>query len=318
MIMSQRPFLTIISPVYRAEKIVDELVSRIREEASKITNNYEIILIEDCGPDDSWAKIVENCNKFQEVKGIKLSRNFGQHFAITCGIDYANGDYVIVMDCDLQDDPKYFSKFIEETKNGCDIVFSYKEKRKHNFIKDFFANLFNIVFNYLIENKSQKSNAMVGSYSLLSRKAVLAFRAYGDYQRHYLMVLRWLGFKNAYISIEHNKRFEGKSSYSFSKLLNHSLNGITSQSDKLLRLNATIGLGLSFLSFIIAIIIVIFYFKYGFLSGWASLIVTILFSTGILLTSIGITGIYIGKTFEQTKNRPKYIVDDLVNLKLDN
>jgi dolichol-phosphate mannosyltransferase len=311
--MSQRPYLTIVSPVYKAEKIVDELVARIREEAIKITNDFEIILVEDCGPDNSWSKIEENCKKFSEVKGIKLSRNFGQHFAITCGLDNADGDFVIVMDCDLQDNPKYFSKFIEEAKNGCEIVFSFKEKRKHNFIKDVFASLFSVVFNYLIENKNHKSNAMVGAYSLLSRKAVLAFREYGDYQRHYLMVLRWLGFKHTYILIEHNKRFEGKSSYSFSRLLGHALNGITSQSDKLLRLNATLGLSLSFLSFLGAITIVIFYFIYGFLSGWASLIITILFSTGVILTSIGIIGIYIGKSFEQAKNRPRYIVDERIN-----
>ena len=311
--MSQRPYLSIVSPVYGAEKIVDELVSRIREEASKITNDFEIILIEDCGTDNSWSKIEENCKKFSEVKGIKLSRNFGQHFAITCGLDNADGDFVIVMDCDLQDNPKYFSKFIEEAQNGCEIVFSFKEKRKHNFIKDTFARLFNTVFNYLIENKSHKSNALVGSYSLLSRKAVLTFRKYGDYQRHYLMVLRWLGFKHTYILVEHNKRFEGVSSYSFSRLLSHALNGITSQSDKLLRLNATLGLSLSFLSFLGAITIVIFYFIYGFLSGWASLIITILFSTGVILTSIGIIGIYIGKLFEQAKNRPRYIIDERIN-----
>lgn len=311
--MSHRPYLTIVSPVYKAEKIVDELVARIREEAIKITNDFEIILVEDCGPDNSWSKIEENCKKFSEVKGIKLSRNFGQHFAITCGLDNADGDFVIVMDCDLQDNPKYFSKFIEEAKNGCEIVFSFKEKRKHNFIKDVFAKLFSVVFNYLIENKNHKSSAMVGAYSLLSRKAVLAFREYGDYQRHYLMVLRWLGFKHTYILIEHNKRFEGTSSYSFSRLLSHALNGITSQSDKLLRLNATLGLGLSFLSFLGAITIVIFYFIYGFLSGWASLIITILFSTGVILTSIGIIGIYIGKSFEQAKNRPRYIVDERIN-----
>jgi dolichol-phosphate mannosyltransferase len=311
--MAESPYLSIVSPVYRAEKIVDELVSSIRQEALKITPNFEIILVEDCSPDESWRKIEENCSKYKEVKGIKLSRNFGQHFAITCGIDHADGDYVIVMDCDLQDNPKYFSEFINEARKGSDIVYSYKKERKHNRIKDVFAKLFNMVFNYLIENKSHKSDAMVGAYSLLSRKAVLAFRQYGDYQRHYLMVLRWLGFRHTYISIEHNRRFEGKSSYNFSKLIHHALNGITSQSDKLLRLNATVGIALSLLSFLGILIIIILYFTHGFLSGWASLIVTVLFSTGVLLTSIGIIGIYLGKAFEQTKNRPKYLVDERLN-----
>jgi dolichol-phosphate mannosyltransferase len=311
--MENTPYLSIISPVYKAEKIVDELVSRIREEASKITSNYEIILIEDCGPDNSWLKIEENCSKYPEVIGIKLSRNFGQHFAITCGIDHARGDYTIVMDCDLQDNPKYFIDFINKAKEGNDIVYSIKEKRNHGFIKDLFAGLFNRVFNYLIDNKNHKSNALIGSYSLLSRKAVLAFRQYGDYQRHYLMVLRWMGFKHEYITIEHEQRFQGSSSYNFTRLIQHALNGITSQSDKLLRLNIGIGITLSALSFLGAVIIIVWYFIFGFLSGWASLIVTLLFSTGVILTSIGILGIYLCKTFEQVKNRPKYLIDKVYN-----
>lgn len=308
------PYLSIISPVYKAEKIVDELVQRIRNEASKINADYEVILVEDCGPDESWRKIEENCNRFPELVGIKLSRNFGQHFAITCGLEHAQGEIAIVMDCDLQDNPVYFKDLIDKAKEGYDVVFTMKAKRKHSFIKDTLAGSFNRVFNYLIDNKLAKSNSLVGSYSLLSRKAIEAFKKFGDYQRHYLMVLRWIGFKQAYITIEHEQRFEGKSSYNFGKLLSHALNGITSQSDKLLILNVKLGLFISAFSFLTTLFIVIMYFTHGFLSGWASLIVTILFSTGILLTSIGVVGIYLAKTFEQTKNRPKYIVDKIVKL----
>lgn len=307
------PHLSIISPVYKAEKIVDELVRRIRDEAIEITPDYEIILVEDCGPDDSWKKIEENCKRYPEVIGIKLSRNFGQHFAITCGLEHARGEIAIVMDCDLQDNPVYFKALIEKAKEGYDIVYTMKAKRKHSFIKDAFAGYFNRVFNYLIDNKTAKSNSLVGSYSLLSRKAIEAFKNFGDYQRHYLMVLRWIGFRHAYITIEHELRYEGKSSYNLNKLLSHALNGITSQSDKLLMLNVKLGLLISAISFLTTIVIVILYFNHGFLSGWASLIVAILFSTGILLTSIGVVGIYLGKTFEQTKNRPKYLIDKIIN-----
>jgi polyisoprenyl-phosphate glycosyltransferase len=308
-----RPVLSIVSPVYKAEKIVDELVKRIRLEALQITEEFEIILVEDGSPDNSWKAIELSCEKHKEVKGIKLSRNFGQHFAITCGIDNAEGDYVIVMDCDLQDNPKYFKDFIEQAKLGNDIVYSQKARRNHGFFKDLFANLFNLVFNYLIENNNHKSSSLVGAYSLLTRKAVLAYRSFGDYQRHYLMVLRWIGFQHTYINIEHERRFDGKSSYNFSKLIMHAINGVTSQSDKLLRLNVSVGLVLSLLSFLGVLITFILYFTHGFLSGWASLIVTILFSTGVLLTSIGVIGIYLGKTFEQTKGRPKYLIDKKLN-----
>jgi polyisoprenyl-phosphate glycosyltransferase len=309
----QKPFLSIVSPVYKAEKIVDELVRRVVEEAEKITDRFEFILVDDAGPDRSWERIEANCKADPRIRGIKLSRNFGQHFAITAGLDFAEGDFVVVMDCDLQDDPVYLKDLVRLGREGFDIVYTMKEARKHGFVKNVLTNGFNLVFNYLIDNKNWKSDKNVGSYSLLSRKTVEGFRQYNDYHRHYLMVLRWLGYKSTYLPIEHRTRFEGRSSYNFSKLMLHAINGITSQSDKLLRLNVTAGILISLLAFLSILVIMILYLTQGFLSGWASLIVTILFSTGVLLTSIGITGIYIGKTFEQVKNRPKYIIDKIVN-----
>jgi glycosyltransferase involved in cell wall biosynthesis len=307
------PVISIVSPVYRAEKIIDVLVAAISKEVSKITPDYEIILVEDGSPDNSWEKISEQCSKDKKVKGVKLSRNFGQHFAITAGIDITQGSYIVIMDCDMQDDPSYLPELYAKAKEGYDIVYTLKKSRKHNFWKNLTARIFNRVFNYLVDNKSWKSDNQVGSYSLMTRKVAEAFKQYNDYQRHYLMVLRWLGFKSAFIEIEHKERFEGKSSYNLSKLMLHALNGITSQSDKLLRINVTLGLLLSFLSFLGILVIAFLYFMHGFLSGWASTIVLLLFSTGVILTSIGIAGIYIGKTFEQTKNRPKYVIDLFLN-----
>lgn len=311
--MPATPLISVVSPVYRAEKIVPELVRRISEEVSKITPNFEILLVEDGSPDNSWAAIETACKTDNKVKGIKLSRNFGQHHAITAGIELARGEYVVVMDCDLQDDPIYIAKLYEQAQAGFDIIYTRKAERKHSFWKNITAGIFNRIFNYLIDNKNNQASGNVGSFSMLSRKAVNAFCAVTEYQRHYLMVLRWLGFDSTYVEIEHKARFEGKSSYTLSKLLAHALNGITSQSDKLLRINVTIGIFLSLLSFLSILVIIILYFTNGFMSGWASLITVILFSTGVLLTSIGISGIYIGKTFEQTKNRPKYLIDRFLN-----
>jgi dolichol-phosphate mannosyltransferase len=311
-----KPIISIVSPVYGAESVVDELVKRIIEEAVKITDNFEVILVEDGSPDNCWQKIKENCFKDKRVKGVKLSRNFGQHFAITAGIDMSAGDYVVVMDCDLQDDPKYIHEMYKKVKEGFDIVYTVKESRKHSFFKNSTAILFNTVFNYLTENKSIKSDKNVGAYSMMSRKVAEAFKLYNDYNRHYLMVLRWLGFNSCFISIEHKERFAGKSSYNFSKLLAHALDGITSQSDKLLKMFIKLGIFISAISFLSILTIVFMYFSRGFMSGWTSIIITILFSTGIILTGIGVLGIYLGKTFEQTKNRPKYLVDEKLNLRI--
>lgn len=308
-----RPLVSVVSPVYGAELTVNELVKQLVSVLQSMDVDYEIILVDDCGPDKSWEKIKQNCSNNPKVKGLKLSRNFGQHFAITAGIDMAQGDYVVVMDCDLQDDPKYIPELYQKAKEGYDIVYTLKESRKHSFFKNITASIFNAVFNYLIDNKSHKSNNNVGAYSMISRKVANAFKAYNDYHRHYLSVLRWLGFKHCYVSIEHKERFEGKSSYTFSKLMKHALNGIVAQSDKLLRIFVTIGLTISFISFLSILAIVVLYFVHGFLSGWASTAVMLLFSTGIILTGIGVVGIYLGKTFEQTKNRPKYIIDEKIN-----
>lgn len=312
--MADRPLISIVSPVYRAEKIVPELVKRISEEVSKITDQYEIVLIEDCGPDNSWSAIIREAEQDKRVKGIKFSRNYGQHYAITAGLTYAKGDFVVVIDCDLQDNPKYIANMYRKAQEGCDIVYTVKQSREHSFFKNITAAMFNAVFNYLTENQEHTSSKNIGAYSMLSRKAVNAFLSIKETHRHYLMVLRMLGFTKGYVDIEHEKRFEGRSSYSFSKLMKHAINGITSQSDKLLRLSVTVGFVMFLLSTIWAFVIVLRYFTTGLLSGYTSTIVTQLIGTGLILMSIGIMGIYVGKIFEQVKERPLFIVDKSINL----
>lgn len=305
--------LSIISPVYRAEKIVDELVRRIRETVIGMGVSYEIILVEDGSPDKSWEKIKENALKFPEVKGIRFSRNFGQHYAITAGIREAIGNYCIIMDCDLQDNPDYIPEMYARAQMGNDIIFTIKKSRRHSFIKNLTAGLFFKVFNYLTENKTAKADSTVGNYSLLSRKAINAFCQIKDTHRHYLMVLRLLGFKTDYMEIKHDERFEGKSSYTFGKLITHAINGITSQSDKLLRISITVGFSCFALSVLWVMALIILYFTHGLVPGYTSLMAVILLSTGLILMSIGVAGIYIGKIFEQVKERPLYFIESRIN-----
>jgi glycosyltransferase involved in cell wall biosynthesis len=305
--------LSIVSPVYGAEDVVDELVKRVCDEASKITGDFEVILVEDRGPDGSWERILANCKVEARVRGIRLSRNFGQHAAITAGLDCARGRHVIVMDCDLQDDPAYIPALYAKAQEGFDIVYTKKRSRAHSWSKNITAQVYNRMFNYLVENKIYHMDGTMGAYSILSRKVVLAFRTFNDHHRHYLLVLRWLGFNHATLEIEHRSRYAGKSSYDFRRLLQHALNGVTSQSDKLLRLFITLGFLVSMLSFLSMVVVIVLYFIHGFMSGWASTIVVMLMSTGMILTGIGILGVYLGKTFEQTKNRPKYLISDEVN-----
>lgn len=304
--------ISIVSPVYGAEKILEELVSRIEKNVKEISSDYEIILVEDCGPDNSWKKIKELAVKYSSVKGFKLSRNFGQHAAIKAGLSQVTGDVAIVMDCDLQDDPVYIKDLINKYKEGYDIVYTEKEKRQHSSFKNITAKVFNGVFNYLVENKSIKSNNNIGSYSLLSKKVVDEFVSFGDYQFHYLLILRWLGFNSTSVKIEHKERFEGKSSYNLKKLLEHALVAIIYQSDKLLRLNILLGGIIAFTSLLFGAFIIIKSFFVPFQTGWASVMVMISFSLGVILMSLGVVGLYIGKMFEQVKNRPQFIISERV------
>jgi dolichol-phosphate mannosyltransferase len=307
-----KPHLSIVSPVYRAEKIVDELVKRIIEEVSKITPNFEVVLVEDGSPDSSWEKIEENCQKDMRVKGIKLSRNFGQHYAITAGLEYAKGDFVVVMDCDLQDNPKYINDLYQKALKGFDIVYTHKEQRKHGFFKNKIARFYFIIFNYLSDN--QQANDKTGAYSILSRKVVDAFCQIKDLHRHYLMILRVLGFKSSVIHISHEERYEGETSYTFSKLMKLAIDGIASQSEKLLTLSINVGFIFCSSAILWAIYLVIAYFVRGSLPGYTSIMVLMLLSTGLILTSIGVIGIYIGRIFGQVKNRPLFFVDKKINL----
>lgn len=309
--MTKRIDISVVSPVYMAERIVPELVKQIEKELINVQCEYEIILVDDGSHDKSWHEIKNICNNNAKVKGIKLSKNFGQHYAISACLEYSSGNYVILMDCDLQDDPKYISELFAKAKEGYDIVYTFKIKRNHSLIKNINARIFYKTFNYLTDNQSAEKN--VGAYSLLSRKVVNAYISIKDTHRHYLMVLRTLGFKSEYIPIEHSKRFHGKSSYNFSKLYKHALNGITSQSGKLLKLSIGLGFILFFFSIIWALSLVIQYYIKGSEPGYTSLMVFMQLSTGLILISIGITGIYIGKIFEQVKNRPIYIIDEKIN-----
>lgn len=302
--------ISIVSPVYKGEAIVEELVSKIYEAVTQLEVDFEIILVEDGSPDNSWEKIREASNRHRNVKGIKLSRNFGQHYAVTAGLNFATGSIIILMDCDLQDDPKFIPLLLAEYKMGNEIVFTRRIDRKHSFVKSLNSATYNFFFG-LFSDRNYDVNA--GSMVLFSQRVNEVFLKLEDKDRLYLQMLKWIGFKSTYVAIEHKERFAGKSTYTFYKLLKLAIQGWTSHSDKLLKFSVYSGFFLSFITFVIAIVIFIKYYFFGLQPGWPSLFLAIIFGTGLILMSIGITGVYIGKIFEQTKNRPLFIVDEKIN-----
>lgn len=300
--------LSIISPVYNSEMIIEELVSRITKEVQLITSEYEIILVEDGSADESWEKIETIASKMPRLKGIKLSRNFGQHYAISAGIDIAKGERILILDCDLQDDPVYIHNLISQMDAGYDIVFTERISRKHGLFKSVATSVYGLLFRFF-SDKAYSIN--MGSMVLFSRKVADNYKKLKERDRLYIQVLKWLGFKNTTIKVNHCERYYGTSSYSFLKLISLGLQGWTSHSLKLLKISIYIGFILALISFGLSISVLYKYIYQELLPGWPSIIIAILFSTGLILLSIGIAGIYIGKTFEQSKGRPFYIIEKI-------
>ncbi|MEO8146183.1 MAG: glycosyltransferase family 2 protein [Bacteroidia bacterium] len=308
--MNEKPLISVVTPVYLAEKIIPELVKRTSEELSKITPDFEIILVEDGSPDNSWGAIEEQCTKFNYVKGVKLSRNFGQHYAITAGVSVAKGKFSVIMDCDLQDNPSYIQQLYEKILLGYDTVFTIRINRKHGVIKTFSSFAFNFLFKIL---SNSDYNINYGSLVMFNHKVRREFLRLSERDRLYVQMLKWIGFKQTAIEVEHDERHSGKSSYTFFKLIKMAFQGWTAYSSRLLYFSIYVGVTFALCSFISLAGIFIYYWLYGFATGWASIMSTILFSTGLILTGIGIAGIYIGKTFEQGKNRQLFIIDEQLN-----
>ena len=302
--------ISIVSPVYRAEKILPILVSEINLVMERIGEDYEIILVDDRSPDNSWEVMKVLSSQNPKIKSIRLSRNFGQHSAIFAGLTKTKGDWVVVMDCDMQDQPKEIAKLYKKALEGYDIVLGQRENRKDKFLKKLTSKLFYKVFNYL---SGANFDNNVANFGIYHQKTIMSILNMGDYVKFFSLFINWIGFKSVSIPIEHGEREEGKSTYSVGRLFKQAFNVIISFSDKPLRLFINFGLSISVLSFIVGI-----YYLYLALTGkiaqpgFSSLILSIWFLSGIIISCIGIVGVYLGKTFDQAKGRPTFIIDEEV------
>ena len=304
--------ISVVSPVYRGAKMVSELVRRVVENVETITSDYEIILVNDASPDNSWSEIEKECAKNTKVKGINLSRNFGQHYAITAGLNYTKGEWVVVMDCDLQDRPEEIPNLHKKAQEGWDIVYARRTNRKDNFFKRFTSFCFQKFYQWI--SGLQRDNA-IANFGIYSRLVIEEFCKMPEVARSFHSLISYLGFNKTAIDVEHSSRFEGKSSYTIAKLLKLSFNIITANSNKPLQISVHVGFTMSVISFLLAMYNVIAkLFGVIHLSGYTTTIFSIWFIGGLLLSMIGILGVYIGKIFDQVKGRPIYVVKELINI----
>lgn len=308
------PYISVVTPVYNAVNIVEELYRQIVENVSRITNDFEIIMVNDCCPYGSGEKIAEIARHDNRVKFIDLSRNFGQHIAISAGLDYAEGDYVVVMDCDLQDPPNKIPVLLDELKkSGKEIIFAVREKRKESFLKLFYSHMFRC-FMALMTDKIFRCDKDIGNFSIISRKVVMAIRKFKEINRNYASLVFLSGFEKTFISIESQKRYEGKSGYTFLKSLKHAFHILLQQSVKPLYISVVFLIVTFFCSCGFGAWILYNHFKGTYdVEGWASIMFAITFCSSLIFLVLSVMSLYIANIFTEGHLRPLYIITRTIN-----
>ncbi len=306
------PEIAVIVPVYNGRSMLRELCRRLEQALGTITNDYIIVLVDDAAPDHPWPLIRELSQQDTRIKGIRLSRNFGQHYALTAGIDAARAHWYVIMDCDLQDAPEDIPRLYAKATEGNDLVIGVRKKEGHHRGKRWHSRVFYVLFRLL---SGVQLDWSVGNFRIFSNAVADGFRDMREQLRFVPASFEWMGFEAANIELPHHPRAQGQSSYTIWKLLKLAGNTILAHSQVPLKFVAGLGLAMSIITFLVALV----YFGRALIVGssvvgWTSLFVTILFVSSFQIALMGVLGIYIGKTFDETKHRPLYIVKDTVNL----
>ena len=305
--------ISVVIPVYGCRAAIPELHRRLCESLEKISKAFEIILVDDYCPQNSWEEIQKVCEKDKRVIGIHMARNFGQIRAITAGLDKSRGDWVVIMDCDLQDRPETIPELYQKAQEGYDVVFARREGRKDSAITKFLSKCFYKVYDYFTDGTFDSS---ICNFSISKRKVIDYYCRMREQNRAYTMFIRWLGFKQTAIDMPADERFEGKSSYNLKRKLKMAFEIITSQSNKPLLFSVKLGFVSAFLALIYIIYLVFREIILGdVLVGWTSIVASIYLMGGIILCAIGVVGIYVGNIFNGAKNRPLYVIDECLNAK---
>lgn len=299
--------ISVVIPVYGCCETLKKLYASLKASLSEITENYEIIMVNDASPDKAWETIINLSKDDSRVKGINFSRNFGQHYAISAGLEHSRGDWIVVMDCDLQDQPQEIIKLYNKAQEGYEVVFGQRANRQDSFFKKLGSSLFYKLLSYLT---ATKQDPLIGNFGIYSKAVIDSVLLMKDKLKYFPLMVRWVGFRTITVPIEHASREDGKSAYSISKLLLLSVDTMLSFSDKPLKLTVQFGFIVSTLSFIVFLAVLIKAIVSGFMvPGWASTIMSLWFIGGLIIMVLGIVGIYVGKTFNQVKDRPSYIIE---------
>lgn len=305
--------ISIVVPVYGCPEALAELSERVRKVFDGLRNDYELILVNDKCPKNSWEVIQNLASNESNIIAVNLSRNFGQHYAITCGLTMAKGEWVVVMDCDLQDEPEEIANLYEKAIEGYDIVYACRDDRKDSFFKKLGSKCFYKFLSYMTDTKQ---DSRIANFGIYSRKSIDALLTLKESLRFFPVNIRWLGFNSSKLTVNHSERHTGGSGYNLKKLIQLATDVIISFSDKPLKLMVKAGFIVSFTAFLFTVYILGSWLIDGTtVEGWASIMVSLWFMFGISTCFLGIVGIYVAKAFDEGKRRPLFIIDQIIGAK---
>jgi glycosyltransferase involved in cell wall biosynthesis len=301
--------LSVVIPVYGCDSCLTDLCDRLQRAIEPLTDDYELIFVDDRSPDGSWTVLQGLAQERPALRLVRLSRNFGQHAAITAGLFESSGRRVVVMDCDLQDRPEDIPRLWAEAEKGYEVVLSRRRRRSQSLLRRLTGHLYYRLRNVLVRTDMYTNYT---NLSMISRKVVEAFLTLRDKDRQYLLIVDWLGFEQTTVEVDPADRRAGNSSYNWRRLVKVAVDGMFFQTTVLLRWIVYVGFSLALLGALLASYTLIVYAFGRPLPAWTGLPVLTLLLAGFIIISTGVAALYIGKIFDQVKGRPLYVVDTKV------
>lgn len=297
--------LSVVVPVYGCADCLTALHARLTASVSQVVDHYELIFVDDRSADDGWGVLQRLASRDPNVRAFRLSRNFGQDAAITAGLAKARGAWAVVMDCDLQEAPEDIPRLWAAAREGYDVVRTIRRGWRHSTFRRWASRTYRKL---TLETDVRPDYS---NLSLLSRRVIDAFLRLQDRDREFMIALDWLGFDSTAVEIEHHDRHAGKSGYTFERLVRVALDGMFFRSTVLLRLVVLLGFLVALAGIVLAGFEVVDYFaaRNRTVPGYTSLAVLLLLLAGVIIVSVGVVGLYVGRIFEQVKARPLYLID---------
>lgn len=312
--MEEAFLLSVVIPVYYEEDVVQACYKELRRVMCKNSWRYELIFVNDGSKDQTLTLLKEIAYADPQVKIIDFSRNFGHQIAVTAGVIHSQGEAVVIIDADLQDPPYVIEAMVDKWKQGYDVIYAKRKKRKgETMFKCITAKCFYRFLHYMAEIDIPLDT---GDFRLMDRQVVEAFKSMPERNRFVRGMISWVGFDQTYIEYERDERYAGETKYPLKKMLHFAADGVIGFSTKPLKLVRTLG----FITLFIAIVLAIYsliakYVMHSVVTGWTSLMVAITFFSGVQLFSIGLLGEYIARIYDESKNRPLYLIKEKVNFK---